>query len=283
MPWPNSTSYAGCSWSGNSSEVDSLDIALNWDVNNLSSWGDFLINSDNGLRATAQTASVFNGQSSSSLSSSSSVSSSVGSSSSVNSSVSSSASSAASGQQCNWYGTLYPLCEDTQSGWGWENNESCVGPSSCQSQPAPYGIVGESGSSSSAPSSSSASVSSSVSSSVNSSSVSSSSSSSSEPEATGNCEYVVSNEWSSGYTAAIRIHNEGSAALNGWSVHWEYSDGSQVTNGWNAQIEGSNPYSATDMGWNGTVQPGQSVEFGFQVSKGGSAAAVPAVTGGPCD
>lgn len=273
--------YAGWSWSGNSSEVDSLDIALNWDVNNLSSWGDFLINSSNGLRATAETASVFSGQSSSSESSSSSVSSSVGSSSSVSSSASSS-SSVASGQQCNWYGTLYPLCEDTQSGWGWEDNESCVAPDTCQSQPAPYGIVGESGSSSSAPSSSSSSISSSMSSSVNSSSVSSSSSSS-ESNATGNCEYVVSNEWNSGYTAAIRIHNDGNAAINGWSVNWEYSDGSQVTNGWNAQIEGSNPYSATDMGWNGTIQPGQSVEFGFQVSKGGSNAAVPEVTGVPCD
>ncbi|WP_347332565.1 cellulase family glycosylhydrolase [Marinimicrobium locisalis] len=273
--------YVGWSWSGNSSEVDSLDIALNWDVNNLSSWGDFLINSSNGLRATAETASVYGGQSSSSPSSSvsSSASESSSTSSSISSSASSSVSSVASGQQCDWYGTLYPLCEDAQSGWGWENNESCLAPSTCQSQPAPYGIVGEGASSASAPASSSASSNSSVSSST----VYSSSSSSSQPAATGSCEYLVNNEWSSGYTGAIRIHNDGNQALSGWSVNWEYSDGSQVTNGWNAQIEGSNPYSATDMGWNGTIQPGQSVEFGFQVSKGGESASVPAVTGGPCD
>jgi len=43
---------------------------------------------------------------------------------------------------CNWYGTLYPLCVTTTSGWGWENNKSCISRSTCSSQPAPYGIVG---------------------------------------------------------------------------------------------------------------------------------------------
>lgn len=279
--------YVGWSWSGNSSEVDSLDITLNWDVNNLSSWGDFLINSSNGLRATAETASVYDGQSSSSSSSISSSSSSEQSSastsessaSSSSSSISSrsSSSSVANGQQCDWYGTLYPLCENADTGWGWENNESCLAPSTCESQPEPYGIVGDTASSSSAPASSSSS------SSMSSSSVSSSSSSSSQPDATGNCEYRVINEWKDGYTGAIRIYHTGSQALDGWTVNWEYSDGSRVINGWNVQIEGNNPYSGTDVGWNGTLQPGQSVEFGFQVSKGDLNASIPPVTGGPCD
>jgi hypothetical protein len=33
--------------------------------------------------------------------------------------------------QCDWYGTTYPLCTTVSSGWGWENSKSCVGPSSC--------------------------------------------------------------------------------------------------------------------------------------------------------
>ena len=72
-------------------------------------------------------------------------------SSSVTSSV---ASSTASGQQCNWYGTLFPLCVTTTNGWGWENNKSCIAATTCSAQPAPWGIVG--GSASSAISSSSA-------------------------------------------------------------------------------------------------------------------------------
>ncbi|WP_036188124.1 glycoside hydrolase family 9 protein [Marinimicrobium agarilyticum] len=237
--------------------------------------------------------------SSSSVSSSSAVSSSASSvassvSSSVSSRISSSAASSVSssepttGQQCNWYGTLYELCDNTASGWGWENNQSCISPSTCESQPEPYGIVGGSVSSSSQAQSSSseAGESSSIASSVASSAVSSvaSSAASSAPAGESQCEFVISNEWSDGYTAAIRISNEGSQAINGWSVSWNFTDGASLTNSWNAQVSGSNPYTATDMGWNGTVQPGQSVEFGFQVSKGsGGSAEVPEVTGDVCD
>ncbi|MBN2534035.1 MAG: hypothetical protein JXB88_14190 [Spirochaetales bacterium] len=35
---------------------------------------------------------------------------------------------------CNWYGTNYPICCTTQSGWGWEQNQSCISQSTCDSQ-----------------------------------------------------------------------------------------------------------------------------------------------------
>lgn len=38
------------------------------------------------------------------------------------------------GGTCNWYGTILPLCQSTPSGWGWENSQSCVSPSTCSSQ-----------------------------------------------------------------------------------------------------------------------------------------------------
>jgi pectate lyase len=62
------------------------------------------------------------------------------------------------GQQCNWYGQgLWPVCVTTVSGWGWENNASCIAAATCSAQPAPYGIVGATSSvaASSVPSSSS--------------------------------------------------------------------------------------------------------------------------------
>ncbi len=56
-------------------------------------------------------------------------------------SSSSSSSSSAGGNtgggtncQCNWYGTLYPSCQTTTSGWGWENSKSCISNSTCNSQ-----------------------------------------------------------------------------------------------------------------------------------------------------
>ena len=40
----------------------------------------------------------------------------------------------ASGGTCNWYGSSYPMCTSTSSGWGWENNQSCISSSTCSSQ-----------------------------------------------------------------------------------------------------------------------------------------------------
>ena len=205
------------------------------------------------------------------------------------SSASSTSSTGSGAQHCNWYGTLYPLCLTTQSGWGWENNQSCIAVSTCSGQPAPYGVVGSASSSSSSVAVSSSSVASSA---VTSSSVpgsasstpssSSSSSSTSSMPGNGNCEYVVSNEWNSGFTGAIRITNNGSSAINSWNVSWSYSDATTVTNSWNATVAGSNPYSASNLGWNGTIQPGQTVEFGLQGKKGTATAEVPIVRGSVC-
>ncbi|RYY76914.1 MAG: PKD domain-containing protein [Gammaproteobacteria bacterium] len=98
------------------------------------------------------------------------------------------------------------------------------------------------------------------------------------------CEYVIQSEWNSGFVAAIRITNDTNTAINGWSVNWSYADGSSRTGGWNANFSGNNPYSASNVGWNGQINPGQTAEFGIQGNKGvqNAAAAKPAVTGAVC-
>lgn len=271
------------SWSTN-------EITINW--NAPFSW---VLGFYNEYTSTANTSS------SSSLSSSSVNSSS--SASSVRSSVASSSSRSSLGtctntaEQCNWYGTLYPLCQTTQSGWGWENNKSCISRSTCATASngnpiaPPPSCPPSSSSVSSAASSSSSSVRSSVplsSSSVSSlvsssvSSVTSSRSSSSSSVTTASCQYVISNQWNTGFTGAIRIKNNGTNAINTWSVAWSYTDGSKITSSWNANVTGSNPYSASNLNWNSTIPPGQTVEFGFQGTKGNSNAQVPVITGNVC-
>jgi endoglucanase len=239
-------------------------------------------NSSSSMSSVGSSSSAPLSSSSSSLSSSSV--SSISSSAPVSSS--SSSSSTPGIQQCNWYGTLYPLCVTTQSGWGWEQNRSCISRSTCSSQPAPWGIVGGTTSSSSSRPASSSSSSSLISSSARSSSssaISSSAASSSSVAGGSSCQYVVTNQWNNGFTGAIRITNNGSSAINSWNVSWSYSDGSRITNSWNANLSGSNPYNASNLGWNGTIQPGQTAEFGFQGTKGASAATVPVVSGTPCN
>lgn len=100
--------------------------------------------------------------------------------------------------------------------------------------------------------------------------------------ASAECAYSVNNEWDNGYTAEVTLTNDGASAVSGWDVSWTF-DANRMTNGWNAQFSGSNPYTASDMGWNGTLQPGQSVSFGFQVDKNGGAAEQPTLEGALCD
>jgi mannan endo-1,4-beta-mannosidase len=285
--------YMGWSWSGNGGCCAALDIAINFDPANLSTWGNFLINSANGIKATSKLATNFGGTASSSsvksssssvrsssssiaLSSSSSLRSS--SSSSIVSSSKSSASSSSStttGEQCNWYGTLYPLCKNTSSGWGYENNKSCIARSTCATQPAPYGVVGSATSSSVA---SSSGQSSSLASSVSSSTVVSSSSASSVANAGLSCVYVVTNSWGGGYQGAIRVTNKGSNTINGWTATWQYAGANRLTSSWNATVTGANPYSATSLSRNGSLAAGQTVEFGIQGNTNGSAVETPAIS-----
>ncbi len=116
-----------------------------------------------------------------------------------------------------------------------------------------------------------------------SSSSSRSSSNSSAASGNGKCVYSVTNDWGNGFTASIKITNTGSSALSGWSVSWSYADATRVTNLWNGVVTGSNPYTVTHLDWNKAIQPGQSVEFGFQGTKPAGAAAVPRVTGNLCN
>jgi hypothetical protein len=101
--------------------------------------------------------------------------------------------------------------------------------------------------------------------------------------ASAGCSYTITNAWGSGFTATIRVNNDSAAAINGWQVNWAYGNNT-VTNAWNAQLSsaGSRNYSATNLGWNGSLQPGQSAEFGLQGVTNGGAPERPTISGAPC-
>lgn len=120
------------------------------------------------------------------------------------------------------------------------------------------------------------------SSSSSSSKSSSSSSRSSSPATNASCSYLVNSDWGSGFTATIRIKNNGTSPINGWSLNWSYSDATRITNTWNANLTGNNPYAASGLSWNSSIQPGQSVEFGFQGNKNNGPAQVPVISGSVC-
>lgn len=95
------------------------------------------------------------------------------------------------------------------------------------------------------------------------------------------CTYQIDNEWSNGFVASIQIKNDTAASVNNWSVNWQYAN-NRVTNSWNANLTGSNPYTASNVSWNGNIAAGQTVSFGFQGVKNGATAERPQINGTLC-
>ncbi|MBP5871005.1 glycoside hydrolase family 6 protein [Streptomyces scabiei] len=83
-------------------------------------------------------------------------------------------------------------------------------------------------------------------------------------------DYKVQNQWSTGFTAAVTITNNG-AAKSSWAAKWSYAGNQQVTNGWNSRItQSGSSVTAANESYNGTLATGGSVSFGFQASYSGS-------------
>ncbi len=95
------------------------------------------------------------------------------------------------------------------------------------------------------------------------------------------CTYEVSNQWNSGFVASITITNDTGEAVNNWEVSWQYSGDNRIISSWNVEISGNNPYTGKNTDWNGNIQSGQSISFGFQGTSSGTAE-TPVVTGSIC-
>lgn len=95
------------------------------------------------------------------------------------------------------------------------------------------------------------------------------------------CTYEIIREWSNGFLGRVVINNLGNEAINGWSVSWRYNDGTKIQQIWNANYSGS--YTASNLSWNGLIQPGGTVEFGFNGVKSGPTTETPALNGPTCN
>lgn len=88
--------------------------------------------------------------------------------------------------------------------------------------------------------------------------------------------YSVSNDWGSGFTTDVTVTNNGSSAIQGYTLSWGFAGNQSVTSGWNAdfsQTGSTVAASNTASHWNGTIQSNGSVSFGFQATYSGSNAA----------
>lgn len=78
-------------------------------------------------------------------------------------------------------------------------------------------------------------------------------------------------DWGSGASVNIAIKNKGTTPLNGWTVAWTFPGNQKITNMWNASFTQSGAsVTVKDMGYNGTVAPGGTANFGFGLSYTGT-------------
>lgn len=95
------------------------------------------------------------------------------------------------------------------------------------------------------------------------------------------CTYSVDNEWTSGYTASITIKNDTKAPISNWNINWQFNT-NRITSSWNANLSGTNPYTASNLAWNGNIAIGQSISLGFQVDKINGSVERPTINGTVC-
>ncbi|MBB6118301.1 endo-1,4-beta-xylanase [Nocardiopsis algeriensis] len=90
----------------------------------------------------------------------------------------------------------------------------------------------------------------------------------------GSCDvdYTVVNQWGQGAVVDVTVRNTGDAAVNGWRLTWTQPSGERITNAWNATVSQSgSSVTAEGVSWNGTLAPGASTSFGFQLTHTGQA------------
>jgi peptidoglycan/xylan/chitin deacetylase (PgdA/CDA1 family) len=93
------------------------------------------------------------------------------------------------------------------------------------------------------------------------------------------------NDWGSGATVSVTITNNGSSAINGWTLGWTFPGNQKITNMWNASFtQNGSSVTATNQSYNSTIPAnGGKVSFGFNLSYSGTNAKPASFTlnGGP--
>jgi hypothetical protein len=83
--------------------------------------------------------------------------------------------------------------------------------------------------------------------------------------------YTIQNQWDAGATVDITIKNNGTAAINGWQLAWNFSGNQKITNMWNATFtQNGTAVTVTNQSYNSSIPAGGSVNLGFNLSYSGA-------------
>ena len=84
--------------------------------------------------------------------------------------------------------------------------------------------------------------------------------------------FVMTQDWGSGFQAQIQLHNEQTSSVNNWTLEFDFA--ANITSIWDAKITShvGNHYVVTNAGWNNTLAASGTVSFGFVASPGNTTA-----------
>jgi endoglucanase len=107
-----------------------------------------------------------------------------------------------------------------------------------------------------------------------------------QPSANADCAVTYTqNDWGSGATVSVTIKNNSGAAINGWSLTWNFTGNQKITNLWSAGFtQNGTAVTVTNASYDALIPAGGSVSFGFNLSYSGSNSKPAAFTlnGGEC-
>jgi endoglucanase len=89
---------------------------------------------------------------------------------------------------------------------------------------------------------------------------------------TGNCAVAYSMyDWGSGATVSITIKNNGTTAIDGWRLVWQFAGNQKITNLWNATYtQSGTEVTVNNESYNAAIPAGGSISFGFNLNYNGT-------------
>jgi hypothetical protein len=83
--------------------------------------------------------------------------------------------------------------------------------------------------------------------------------------------YSVTSAWPGGFQGQVTVTDTGTSPLNGWGLNWTFPGSQQISSMWNATYtQSGETVTAASEPYNGTIEPGDSIEVGFDASYTGT-------------
>lgn len=79
------------------------------------------------------------------------------------------------------------------------------------------------------------------------------------------CTYTIQNVWLGGFTADIKIANNGLVPVNGWTVRWTFNEYTTDISAWQSSLSAPDGLhaTATNASYNAAIPSGYATSFGW--------------------